>query len=188
MHTLGLKPEEKEKSLPQLALSVGAGLSQGKGINLLPPEIKEQKKRTLQRATWESVFAAATLVLAFIYIGMQITLGNFQKKIAANKMELASFTPQINAARPDIFIQQIAAKEPLWEEVFKELSNVIPTGIYLDEFSQADKQFKLRGKIAAADAQSTLSEFLFALSQSMFKQVKIANAQADTFELECQLN
>lgn len=184
--TMSLKVEDS----PRLALAIGAGLSEGKGINLLPPEIKEETKRTFKRTTFEAVTIGVTLILAFIYIGMKIQLNNFQKRISVARMEYSSLKPQLN----QVEAQSLLADEPYWDDVFKELSYIIPADIYLTEFSLENKTVRMKGIVVSREREESLSNFILALEKGIFRNVKLVTTKeireraANEFELICGID
>jgi len=184
--TMSFKAEDS----PRLALAIGAGLSEGKGINLLPPEIKEERKRTFKRTTFEAVTIGAILILAFIYIGMKIQLNNFQKRISVARMEYSSLKPQLS----QVEAQSLLTDEPYWEDIFKELSIIIPADIYLTEFSMQNKTIIMKGVVVSREREESLSNFILALGKGLFKNVKLVTTKeireksANEFELICGID
>lgn len=167
--TMSLKAEDSLR----LDLAIGAGLSEGKGINLLPPEIKEERKRTFKRTTFEAVTIGVILTLAFIYIGMKIQLNNFQERISVARMEYSSLRPQLS----QVEAQSLLADEPYWEDVFKELSIIIPADIYLTEFSLQNKTIIMKGVVVSREREESLSNFILALGKGLFKNVKLVTTK-----------
>jgi len=184
--TISLKAEDSCR----FALAIGAGLSEGRGINLLPPEIKDQTKRTFKRTTFEAVSIGVILILAFIYIGMKIQLNNFQKKISVARMEYSSLGPQLS----QVEAQSLLADEPYWEDVFKELSIIIPADIYLTEFSLENRTLRMRGIVVSGKREESLSNFILALEKGIFRNVKLVTTKeireraANQFELICAID
>ncbi|MFA5100905.1 MAG: PilN domain-containing protein, partial [Candidatus Omnitrophota bacterium] len=171
----------------RLELAVGAALSEGKGINLLPPEIKEETTRTLKRSGIAAAAAGVTLILAFTYSGMRIHLNNLQKNISAARMELSSLQPQLK----QIEVESLLSDEPYWEDVFKELSNIIPADICLTELSMENHTMRMRGIVTSKEAEESLSVFIRALGKGVFKNVKLVTSKqikeraVNGFELTC---
>ena len=178
---------DEDKGFCQMASAIGAGLSEAKGINLLPPEIKEETKRTFKRSGIEATVVGAALVLVLIYIGMRIQLNNFQKKIPVAKMELSSLGPQLK----QVAIFGLLAKEPYWDDVFKELSNIIPSDIYLTELSMENNVMRMRGIVNSQEPEESLSNFILTLERGLFKNVKLITTReitgktANEFEITC---
>lgn len=173
--------------------AVGAALSLGKGINLLPPELKEETKRLVTRATLQSAAAAFVLILAFIHIGMRIQLSNFEKRIAVAKLEIGSLQYNLKEAEVQSLVQELMAGEPYWEDVFKELSHKVPEDLYLRDMRVRDKTVTLRGTILSHERENALSEFILALGNGIFKSVKLISAKelpdqnSSEFELACEV-
>jgi len=181
---------DEDKGFCQMASAIGAGLSEAKGINLLPPEIKEETKRTFKRSGIEATVVGAALVLVLIYIGMRIQLNNFQKKIPVAKMELSSLGPQLK----QVAIFGLLAKEPYWDDVFKELSNIIPSDIYLTELSMENNVMRMRGIVNSQEPEESLSNFILTLERGLFKNVKLITTReitgktANEFEITCWID
>ncbi len=175
----------------RFAPAIGAALSLGKGINLLPPEIKGETKRSFKRAGLLAVATAVILISAFTYIGMRIKLVNFQKRIGVAQMELASLQPQLKLAETQSLANAALADEPYWEDLFKELSNIIPRDIYLTEFSMEERLIRMKGIVASKEEEMLLSNFILTLERGIFKDVKLVTtedmkeAQKSKFELKC---
>ena len=182
---------DRDKISYRLGLAVGAALSEAKGVNLLPVEIKEETKRTFKRATLEALAAAVILIFAFIYIGMGIQLGNYQKRISAARMELSSLGPQYEKLEKQNLLTQILSDEPHWEDVFREWSNIIPGNIYLTELSMKAKLIRIKGIVVSKYAEGFLSDFVFTLEEGIFGKVRLVTTKeikvksANEFELEC---
>lgn len=182
---------EKGEPSYRLASAIGAALSEAKGINLLPAELKEEAKRTFKRATVETIAVSVALILIFIYTGMRIQLSNYQKKISVAKMELSSLGPQLKEVEAQNLSNIILAGEPYWEDVFKELSNIVPDDIYLIEFAMQNKTLKIRGVAVSREPEEALSNFIFALKEGIFKNVKLVTTKeikktVNEFKLECR--
>ncbi len=182
--------DERDKLALQLGLAIGAALSEAKGINLLPAEIKEETKRTFKRSGIEAVTVGVILALVLIYIGMKIQLNNFQKRISVAKMELSSLHPQLK----QVEICGLLADEPYWEEVFKDLSNIIPPESYLTEFTMQNKTIKMRGIVTSKEPEESLSNFILNLEKGIFKNVKLVTSKrikeksANEFEINCWID
>lgn len=178
----------------QLAPALGGALSKGKGINLLPPEIKQETKHKVKRTTFAATTAVVILTLVFLYIGMRISLNNFQKRISTAKHGFLSLRHYVKDAQVFSLANKILADEPYWEDVFKSLSNIIPDDIYLTELSMKDKAIKLRGIIVSNASGESLSKFIFILEKDVFKGVKLVTTrqikekETNEFELSCWID
>ena len=178
---------------PAMAIAMGAALSQGRCINLLPAELKEEAKRVLKRATLQSSISSFVIILVAIYLGMGIQISNFKKRIAVSKLEIASLKAQFENAKGQLSADKILQNEPYWEDVFKELSNVIPADIVLREMTMQDKGMRIKGAIVSKGKDGALSNFISNLGKGIFKDVRLITAQelpdksAREFELECQV-
>ncbi len=184
----------KEVELSRLNLAIGAALSQAKGINLLPPEVKHETKRMFKRTTLRSIIISTVLILSFIYIGMKIQLGNFQKRIKAATLELGGLRFGLAEAKKQSLANSLLASEPFWEDVFIEVSNIIPDEIYLTHLSKQGSRLKLKGVVESKEEGEIISKFMFGLEKGVFNHVKLISSRdlttraANEFELECGLD
>ena len=184
----------KEVELSRLNLAIGAALSQAKGIYLLPPEVKHETKRMFKRTTLRSIIISTVLILSFIYIGMKIQLGNFQKRIKAATLELGGLRFGLAEAKKQSLANSLLASEPFWEDVFIEVSNIIPDEIYLTHLSKQGSRLKLKGVVESKEEGEIISKFMFGLEKGVFNHVKLISSRdlttraANEFELECGLD
>lgn len=182
---------ERDKVSHRLELAVGAALGAAKGINLLPPEIKEETKRVIKRGAIEAIATAVVLVLLFIYIGMRIQLSNLQKRISVAKLELSSLQLQLAKAQAQALADLVLAEEPYWEGIFKELSNLIPAYIQITNFSMKNNVITMKGIVGSEEGEQAFSNFMLVLEKGIFKNVKLVRTKnlpqksGNEFELRC---
>lgn len=187
------------------AVALGAALSEGKEINLLPKELKEKTKRTIERAGIEAVVAAVVAILILTYIGMQLQIASYNKKITAGNLESKAVLPQLELAsnyeryqdeilRRQSLINGILNNTPLWNEIFKELSNIVPKEIVLTEMRMENNTLVMKGEISGTgrDREEILSNYISALERGMFKHVSLLSAKIGEaekgkaeFEIKC---
>ena len=185
---------DKGKISYRLGLAVGAALTEGKGINLLPPEIKEETKRTIKRGTLEGIATAIILILALTYIGMRIQLNNFQKRISVAGLELSSLQDQLKKAEEEILANKILSDEPQWEDIFKEVSNIIPDTIYITNFKMDNNIITMKGVVGAEGGEGILADFILTLEKGIFDNVKLVESKSlgektgIEFELKCWID
>ncbi|PIQ88628.1 MAG: hypothetical protein COV72_07395 [Candidatus Omnitrophica bacterium CG11_big_fil_rev_8_21_14_0_20_42_13] len=165
--------ELTEKDFHRIAPAFGAALAGPGGINLLPREIKEEAARRIIRTT----IAVAVSLLLFIplltYIGMRIQLGVFEKRITAAHLELANLEPALKATAAGRLAQNVFADEPYWTDVFRELSNIIPDGVYLSQMSMRGKVIRVKGIITLAEKEKIISDFMNKLEEGLFRNVRL---------------
>lgn len=176
----------------RLELAVGAALTGAAGINLLPIEKRQEVKRSFQRAFIQSAVITVILAAVFVYTGMKIQLGNLHKRIAVGKVELGSLKPQLEEALKQNAVNRILSEELYWEDIFKEISNIIPPAIYLSELNMQDKNFTMKGIIISQES-APLTGFMQALEKGLFRNVNLVNiremAQGEgmEFEISCRI-
>lgn len=192
--TEGIK--ERSKLACRLDLAIGAALTEGKGINLLPVEIKEEKKRVIKRGMLEAMLTAILLVSLLLFFGLKIQRNNLEKRIAVAKMELHSLQPQRENAATHYLASMVLADEPNWEDVFKELSNLIPDNIHLAKMGMDEDVITMKGTAVSKDnnAEQPVSDFIVILEKGIFNKVELVKINdlkdhsGGEFELKCRLD
>ena len=181
----------KEDIANRMELAVSVALSETNGINLLPHEIKNEKAITFKRGIIEAVAAGVILAMIFVYTGMGIKVNNIRKRASAAKMELASLGPQLRNAEATVLANKILVDEPQWEDVFMELSNLLPGNIYLTNISMQNSVMTIKGVVASEYGEDILSEFIITLEKGIFNNVKLVTSRelpekhGIEFELRC---
>ena len=168
---------EKDKVSSRFLAAIGAALTEGKGINLLPEEIKGETVRTFKRTTLEVIAVTVILTLGFLYAGMRLQLVNFEKRISVSRLELASLAPQIKELETQRLVDRIRRGLPYWEDVFVELSNVTPSNIYFTALDMQDRVIKLYGIAVSKEAEKDLSSFILTLEKGIFNNVKLVTTK-----------
>ncbi|MFA6217743.1 MAG: pilus assembly protein PilM [Candidatus Omnitrophota bacterium] len=185
---------QRGKDAHRFSLSIGAALSEGKGLNLLPVVMKEEAGRMLKRITIESIAITAALIFILTYIGMKIQLANFEKGISVAKLELSSLQPQLKQVEAQNFASAILVEEPRWEDVFIELSNLIPDKAYITHLKMNDNLITMEGAVVAQDGEQILAHFILALEKGLFSNVKLVESKNKgdnggiEFELKCKID
>lgn len=142
--TEGIDKKQLEDQSISLARSWGVFLAGGKGINLLPLEIRFKDKIKRQRMFFEagaySIISVLVLMYAFVFFkGVILTKGlsRLEKEYngmgqAIDRMEGLERDRDLLQKRMDLCIE-LSGKEPFWEDVLKEIGRIIPDNIILSE-------------------------------------------------------
>ncbi|MDD5072933.1 MAG: pilus assembly protein PilM [Candidatus Omnitrophica bacterium] len=170
--------------------AVGAALSEGRGINLLPPELKQKTIRTFEKAAVESVVAAVAVSLVLSFIGMRVQLANYDKKISYGIKEMEVIKPQLEItshyerlaaelSERKAFIDSVLSGIPPWKETLKELSNRLPKYAVLSSLKADASGLEISGQITGdvKDREKALSGIISSLEGGMFKSVTLLNAK-----------
>jgi len=185
--------------------ALGAALSETKGfdiipekgINLLPAELKEETRRFIERVSLKAVATALLMSLLLFYIGLQIQSSAYDRKIKALELEYRTLVPKLQDVQKKMLASQILKGRPYWEDVLKEISNVIPSNIYLTHLSMEDDIVNLKGVLSEGGqtAESSLSDFMLTLEKGIFKNVRLITIQQlgddalrSNFEIECRID
>ncbi|MDP2929659.1 MAG: type IV pilus assembly protein PilM [Candidatus Omnitrophota bacterium] len=185
---------ERDKKAHMLELAIGAGLSNSKGINLLPPQIKEEAQRIVKRGTFEAIVTAIAVVSILLLVGMNIKIDNFKKRIHVAKLELTGLGPQLEDAHARRIADMALVNEPYWEDIFRELGSLIPNEMSIDSMRLEDKMITMKGIVTSVDGQQMLGDFIMSLETGVFNNVKLvesknlADGSVVEFELKCWID
>ena len=172
------------------ANAIGAALSEGRGINLLPPALKQKTIRTFEKAAVESVVAAVAVSLVLTFIGMRIQLSIYDKKVMYGTKELEAMKPQLEIvshyeslanelSERKEFIETILAGIPPWKEALKEFSNRLPNYAVIFSLRAESNGLFIKGEIVGdvKNREGALSSIISSLEGGIFKSVTLINAR-----------
>ena len=179
-----------------LVPAVGAAVSAGAGINLLPVEIKEAVREKVKRAALIGILATVVLGALFLRIGMGTYQAMLRKQIAAFQLEESATAQELERAKAAVAARERLEQEPHWDEVFKELSRSVTREIYLTEMQINGREVVMRGRVRELGRTTDviLAEFIRTLGDGLFTNVKMVScrqleqpAQSADFEIGCLL-
>jgi len=113
------------------------------------------------------------------------------------QLEERALTPQLDILRGNMLISGILKNKPYWEDVLKEMSNLLPPEIYLTFFEAEGDGVRLSGNIIKSDenAQAVLSRFMLTLEEGIFDNVSLVTTQKEPgnpniteFEIICKVD
>lgn len=185
---------DQDKISYRLGLAVGAALTEGKGLNLLPAEIKEETKRTIKRGTLAAVITAVIIISLLFYTGMKIKVNNLDKRISAAKMEKASLSGEVKESEAKQLAQAVLSDEPYWGGIFYELGSLIPEEITIENVKMENKVILIKGIVNSPDGQQILADFIITLEKGLFNGVKLIGSKnlfdhpGIEFEISCWID
>jgi len=125
------------------------------------------------------------------YAGMRIQASTADKKIQAAQLEYQGLQSQMGELSEKAKISHLVHGHPAWGEIFKELSNVLPAGMYLTELGMEDNTISFKGIIHQndPDMEVALSQFMLALENGIFRNVRLIKTQKlDSSSLEFEVS
>jgi Tfp pilus assembly protein PilN len=194
-----MEPEQITESGPRLAVAIGAALEHGRGLDLLPVEVKRARSAVRSRHRWMTAMKGVAATALLCYGGLQATVGLLNLRIRQQQqvwkrvdppyrqgMQLASTRVRLAAMVQDA--QQFLDEQPVWDGVLKELGELIPPALELDELTIAAEtsaaspimRFQLQGAVVAGAAAGggRVAQFLEALERSpFFEDVKLVSSE-----------
>jgi Tfp pilus assembly protein PilN len=157
-------------------------------INLIPQEDLKGTGLSVSGGAVKWAGTAVVTLLVALSVVQQVQLKKktetFSKLTAENEAvtrTLASLTSQVTSmdktAQQMQAAQQFLQARVVWTDLFKELSLIVPRGVWLTQFSNTVKEGQSRViLIGEAPSQEKVAEFLGALESSYF--FKNTNLQA----------
>ena len=189
--------ERVVQTAPQeFALALGAALSVKGEINLLPQAVKEQRRHLVERAFFKGAVTTLVLILSLLYTGMRIDMTALQKKIAVTTLELSALTPLLEEARQKMLLGDVLNREPYWDDLFKELSHLMPEQAYLRRLTLDRGKLVLEGIIITGreDPEGLLSGILSNMETGIFKNSslveteKLEEGKGSSFKIQTELD
>ena len=161
-----------------MEMVIGAALSSGKTINLLPPELIERSQRLVRSFSVGviSVFIMVGLLLS--YFSLRIQVVRSEKQLCEARISSEKVNQDIEKKKQQMSINDILLEQPYWEEVLREVSNVIPENIYLAEIAMENDVLYFQGVILKEKAaEEVLAEFMLLLEDGIFNNVRLVSVQ-----------
>ena len=98
-----------------LAAALGAALGAGKGMNLLPLELQESLRVSIQRAALKAAVTGGLLGAVLLWSGLQVYHHSLMKQIGAFDLEQKAVAQQIPAVRAAAVVRERWGREPDWK-------------------------------------------------------------------------
>jgi type IV pilus assembly protein PilM len=179
---------DKTIVLGRIAEAVGAGITNLRGINLLPLEMKEEAKNLAKRAVLKAAVSAGLTLMILVFIGMRLQSAILNKAIKSAEFEIEALAKQFGSPGDWVLINQILINEPYCEDLLKEISFCIPSAIRLKEMNLGSGLLTLKGIILSSDkSEKALSDFIHSLERGIFKNVRFVKIEDRESVKEFQL-
>jgi len=176
----------------RLNLAVGCVEGSIIGVNLLPAEVKEKKKRFYMRGVFEVLATSVVVALILSYVGVNIQAGVFERKLKAANKELISLEPFFKEAQKISHAQRLLENEPYWKDIFIELGALVPEYIHITRLSMRQNTIFMEAILSSANnREGFIADFVQDLEKGLFNEVKLVSTKdlADNsgveFELQC---
>lgn len=179
---IAVETKDHQGDLHRLHAAIGAVLSEGRWINLLSEETAEREKNLVQRMSVIAGFSVAVFVLALSLFFLWNERNMLQGKLHERQDRLKGLLQQFDEIEEEKPMIEEVFRHPYWDQVFKELSNLIPEKMTIVELSMQDNVIRFKGRIEKASGQETeglLSAFMITLEEKMFKNVHLIESRDD---------
>jgi len=183
-------------------------------LNLVPKEIKEKEELKKEKSFWMMSWGIFFAIVIVIYLGISFTnlpnrmilkqLNKKYKNHMSLRENLDSYKNNINVYNSKTELcKKLLSTEPFWEDVFKELANIVPKNIIFTEFSFGsqkgkDTTFKISGIVYPKSElpEEEMAVFLKDLEKLIYfhrvklnysKEVEEDGSKILEFEINCEL-
>lgn len=179
----------------EAAPAIGAAMTQGKGINLIPLQIKEHAIHVRNKLYAEAGVTAIVTIMILFLIGMQLKIATFSSGIRTARLELSALSPEMRQStqlhEQFMLLAQSTGKTASWDEVLKELSNIVRENMEITYLRGEGKEATLKGFLFEEESRAIeeISSFISNMQEGVFKDVKLVSqkkslATAGAFEFE----
>lgn len=192
---------------PRLTAALGAALTAGRGVNLIPADLKARRRQTAMKNRMRRVGTVVGAAAAAVYGLLLVAAWSYGHRLRAVERDWQAFEPAYSRSmdlaqqtrRMDgvmTSVRRFRSQQPLWEGIFKELSHATPSGIVLTECVMTRHEWTLHGTVAVSKpgGEGALSRFLDALESSIFfRRARLRSSQLQmgpkgtTFEIVGEL-
>lgn len=183
---------EDQVAIERLAVAIGASLWSRTGINLLPAQLRDRKKRFLRRmAIAVSVFLFA-FFLGVIYVKLRSELIRVHEQTTEVAGEYQSLLPQLEERKNNLVLLKLLRNRADASGLFQQLSS-LPANVYLTEVSLHDGNVHMTGFIVGEEkeAQGEIVRLLIDLQKGLLSSANLVSTKlmpdkpkATMFEIE----
>lgn len=182
--TISVEGSVNQGELLHNLAGIGAALTQGKGVNLLPLEFRTERIEKLERFSLRWVGLIAFLLLALAYLFASVGINAYQKRLKNATLQLNILTEvkQVKELTDEYnkFISGVKESEPELGLLLKKLSSLASADIFLDnlDLDSESKSGFLTGiiKEQQQDKETALTQFAKNLGESgYFTNISIAS-------------
>lgn len=193
-----LDPEQAADEGPRLAVAIGLALEHGQRFNVLSAKVQQEQVFVDSRRVVTVAAKSLAAITVTLSVGLLLTTFVLGQKLgeaqAAWAQSEPAYTESMRVASTRLTLddrmtqfQRFLDRHPVWAGVLKEIGELMPATIELEELSVSTEEdagdgphFHLKG-LAAPEAGSTqggISQFVEALEQSVFfNKVELASSE-----------
>lgn len=181
--------------------AVAVALDEGVNLNIIPPEVKEERANRLQNVYFRMVVMVSFSVLLISYIFMNLKIYNLKKEsmlVNANYdaiQEVLVLKDKIDD-RTHVLLN-IGSGRYASSIVLKAISKSVPSSVELNAFTRtANGDINIKGTIASGRPEAILAEFTKNMQDTqVFRKIKIVSLQkgpvypgASNFDMDCEVS
>ncbi len=178
--TLPAVAEEVSSTAPLGLIPVlGAAFNQGKGMNLLPAELRSSVGREVQQVALKGLVTALVLGAVLLRAGLAVSHQSLQKQISAFQLEQQAVATQLAQIKPSLAAQARLAEQLDGSEALRVLSHLVPPEIHLTDLNLEGRSVSLRGRIRSHSRRpdEVLATFMQVLGQQWMSRVALRSSR-----------
>lgn len=181
--------------------AVAVALDEGISLNMIPPEVKEERARKLQNVYLRMVIMISFSVLFVSYLFMNLKIHNLRKEISLANANYNAIQ-EVLVLKDKIddrisVLENIGSGRYASSIVLKALSKAVPPSVELDVFTRnANGDINIKGTVASGRPEAILAEFTGNMQTTqVFRKIKIVSMQKDpshpgasNFNMYCEVS
>jgi Tfp pilus assembly protein PilN len=187
-------------SFNEITTLLGIGLSDIKGVNLLPPEVKRQKAEELEKTIFRVGIITATAIVAIMMLITRLQIRDYAARLRTAHIHLSVIREVEDTKNQiqdnDSFIGRIRDGRIPWNGVLLAMASVLPREMVLNRLglSQGTGQLTLEGTVAASEdmSEQILTRYMQELEATpFFKEANLVSVEGvgrlQKFKITCDL-
>lgn len=158
------------------------------------PNLLQMGGRAVKFFSYRQTVIAACTAFVLLFASLIWQTSSITHKTTALRSQIANLQPGYEEAQKVKAIRQksmqvkalvshVFSKEPYWEDVFQELSQVFPKEVTLTEFSYQRGLFIMKGKFPIGSEEGLLSTSLSQVEGPIFRKTSLAESNRDSKEV-----
>lgn len=165
-----------EETFPQAVFALGGALAYRDKVNLLPEVFRPKKVLVYQKISLRMVTIIVTVIFILSYFAIKLRIADYTKRIQVAKSHLATLQEVKDlggkVSMRENLLKTITQKNIPSDWVLKELSNIVPAEVILEELLLVHEKQRLDVKgylsVGSTAAHGILSNFMEKIEGSPF--------------------
>jgi type IV pilus assembly protein PilM len=144
---------EGSVAVERLAVAIGASLWSRSGINLLPAQFRNRRKRSLARMAITAAALLFAVSLGFVFFKLQSEMVRARAATVEVAEEYRALVTQLEARKNNLMLLKLLRNRMDVSGLFQQLSALSPN-VYLTELSVRDNKVRMIGFVVGEEKQA----------------------------------